>query len=72
MTTKILNRPQARWAQDIAGINFKICYCPASQIGKPEALSRHLEICTSKEGGEIQLGVTVLHNKHFEGNMTPN
>jgi hypothetical protein len=26
-TTKVLTRRQARWAQELAGIDFKICYC---------------------------------------------
>jgi len=39
-TTKILNRRQARWAQELAGINFRIYYRPGTQNGKPDALSR--------------------------------
>jgi hypothetical protein len=44
MTTKIINRLQARWAQDLAGIKFKICYRPGSQNGKPHTLSGHSEL----------------------------
>jgi hypothetical protein len=44
MTTKILNRRQARWAQDLVGIDFKICYHPGSQNGTPDALSRCSEL----------------------------
>jgi len=39
-TTKVLNRRQARWVQELAGIDFKIFYRPGSQNGKPDALSR--------------------------------
>jgi hypothetical protein len=34
MSTKVLNRRQARWAQELAGINFKIIYQPGSQKRK--------------------------------------
>jgi len=42
-TTKIVNRRQARWAQELAGIDFKIYYRPGTQNGKPDALSRRSE-----------------------------
>jgi len=42
-TTKVLNRRQARWAQELAGIDFRIYYRPGTQNGKPDALSRRLE-----------------------------
>jgi hypothetical protein len=41
--TKVLNRRQARWAPELAGIDFKICYCPGSQNAKLDALERHSE-----------------------------
>jgi len=38
-TTKVLNRHQARWAQELAGrINFRIYYRPGTQNGKPDAI----------------------------------
>ena len=37
-TTKILNRRQARWAQELVGIDFHIYYRPGTQNGKPDAL----------------------------------
>src|ERR687884_1036585 len=40
MTTKILNRRQARWAQELAAYNFKIVYRKGSSNGKTDALSR--------------------------------
>jgi hypothetical protein len=39
-TTKVLNHCQARWAQELAGYDFKIVYCPGNLNGKPDALSR--------------------------------
>ena len=64
-TTKVLNRRQARWAQELAGIDFKIYYRPGNQNGKPDALSRRPEYRPEKGGGENQPISTVLQNKHF-------
>jgi hypothetical protein len=65
MTTKVLNRRQARWAQELAGMDFKIYYRKGTSNGKPDALSRHPEYCPEKGGGEDQLIQTVLNEKHF-------
>jgi hypothetical protein len=40
-TSKVINRRQAHWAQELAGIDFKICYQSRSQNRKPDALPRH-------------------------------
>ena len=53
-TTKVLNRRQARWAQELAGIDFKIFYRPRSQNGKPDALSSRWEYHPEKGGVENQ------------------
>jgi hypothetical protein len=37
ITRKILNRRQARWAQELAGYDFQIFYRPGSANGKPDA-----------------------------------
>jgi len=63
--TKILNRRQARWAQELAGINFRIYYRPGTQNGKPDALSRRSEYRPEKGGIENQPITTVLGEKHF-------
>ena len=42
-TTKVLNRRQARWAQELSNYEFKISYRPGSKNGKPDALSRRSE-----------------------------
>jgi hypothetical protein len=65
-TTKVLNRRQARWAQELASIDFKICCRPRSQNGKPDALSRRSEYHPQKGGSEEQPIQTVLQEKHFE------
>jgi hypothetical protein len=65
MTTKVLNRRQARWAQELAGVDFKIYYRKGTSNGKPDALSRHPEYCPEKGGGEDRLIQTVLNEKHF-------
>jgi hypothetical protein len=40
MTTKVLNRRQACWAQELAGMDFKIFYRKGISNGKPDALLR--------------------------------
>ena len=67
-TTKVLNRRQARWAQELAGIDFRIYYRPGTQNGKPDALSRRSEYRPEKGGVENQPITTVLGEKHF-GNL---
>src|SRR5690606_28675751 len=64
-TTKVLHRRQARWAQELAGIDFKIFYRPGSQNGKPDVLSRRPEYRPEKGGDENQPVTTVLHKHHF-------
>jgi len=51
-TTKVLNRWQAHWAQELAGIDFRIYYRPGIQNGKPDTLSRHSEYRLEKGGVE--------------------
>jgi uncharacterized membrane protein len=67
MTTKVLNRRQARWAQELAEFNFKIIYRQGSSNGKPDALSRRSEF-RPKEGGinENQPIHRVLAEEHFD------
>jgi hypothetical protein len=51
MMTKVLNRRQAYWAQELAGVDFKIFYREGISNGKPDALSRWLEYYPEKGGG---------------------
>jgi hypothetical protein len=69
MTIQILNRSQARWLHNLAGINFKICYRAGSQNGKPDVLSRHSELRAIKEGIGNQRVSTILHENYFEENI---
>jgi len=69
-TTKVLNRRQARWAQELAGIDFKIYYRPGTQNGKPDALSRRSEYRPKKGGVENQPITTILGKNHFEKQLS--
>lgn len=51
MTTKLLNRRQARWSEFLSRFNFKIHYRPGKQGAKPDALTRRSEDLP-KEGDE--------------------
>jgi hypothetical protein len=64
-TTKVLNRRQARWAQELAAYDFKIGYRPGSQNGKPDALSRRSEYRPEKGGSEDQPITMILSPKKF-------
>ena len=64
-TTKVLNRRQACWAQELASIDFKIFYRPGTKNGKPDVLSRRPEYRPEKGKGEDQPIMTVLHPRHF-------
>jgi len=68
--TKVLNRRQARWAQELAFIDFKIYYHPETQNRKPDTLSRRSEYRPGKGGVENQLVTTVLGKNHFEERLT--
>jgi hypothetical protein len=65
MTTKVLNRRQACWAQELAGMDFKMFYTKGTSNGKPDVLSRCPEYCPEKGGGRDQPIQTVLNEKHF-------
>jgi len=69
-TTKVLNRHQARWAQELASIDFKIYYRPGAQNGKPDALSRRSEYRPEKGGVENQPIATILGKNHFEKRLS--
>jgi len=65
-TTKLLNQRQARWAQELAGINFRIYYRPGAQNGKPDVLSRRSQYRPEKGGVENHPIMMVLRENHFE------
>ena len=75
-TTKVPNRRQARWAQELAGIDFKIHYRSGAQNGKPDALSRCSEYRPKKGGVENQpittiLGKTISRNSSLNRSWYP-
>ena len=49
-TSKVLNRRQVCWAQEVAEYEFEIAYRPGSSNGKPDALSRRSEYHPEKGG----------------------
>ena len=51
MSTKLLNRRQARWSEFLSRFNFKITYRPGKQGEKPDALTRR-SADLPKEGDE--------------------
>jgi hypothetical protein len=65
-TMKILNRRQARWAQELTGIDFKICYRPGTLNGKPHTLSRRSAYRPSKGGSEDQPTKFALSEQNFQ------
>jgi len=64
-TTKILNRCQVWWVQELSGIDFRIYYQPGNRKGKPDALSMCSEYLPEKGGSENQPITTVLRKDNF-------
>ena len=61
LTTKILNRRQARWAQELAGYDFQIIYRPGRCNSKPDILSRRSEYRPQAgDGIQVEGQATVL------------
>ena len=50
----MLNRRQARWAQELAGYDFKIFFRPGRQNGKADYRSRRTEYRPEKGGDKNQ------------------
>ena len=69
MSTKMLNRRQARWSEFLSCFDFKIIYEPGKSGGKPDTLTRRSEDL-SKEGDECTVfqNQTILkpYNVEFE------
>ena len=65
MTTKVLNRRQARWSEFLSRFNFVISYRPGKQGGKPDSLTRRSEDLPSNTGDErIQQQQQVVLKNH--------
>lgn len=54
MTTKTLNRRQARWAQELAGYDFRILFRPGKDNTEADYLSKRPEYRPEKGGDEGQ------------------
>jgi len=52
MSTKLLNRRQARWSEFLSRFNFKIIYRPGKAGAKPDALTRRSGDLPHEEGDE--------------------
>jgi hypothetical protein len=72
MSTKMLNRRQARWSEFLSRFNFKIIYRPGKQGEKPDALTRRSEDLP-KEGDERleHQSRTMLKRENFETQELP-
>jgi len=64
-TAKVLNRRQARWAQELANFWFIINYRPGRLNDKADILSRLPQYRPPKGGAEDQPITSVLQEKHF-------
>ena len=53
--TKVYNRRQARWAEQLTRFDFVIKFRPGVKSGKPDALSRRPDYSPLKEGGTIRI-----------------
>jgi hypothetical protein len=72
MSTKMLNRRQARWSEFLSRFNFKINYRPGKQGEKPDALTRRSEDLP-KDGDERleHQSRTILKRENFETQERP-
>ena len=74
MTTKELNRRQARWAEFLSQFNFKITYRPGKQGTKPDSLTRRSQDMPSDQSDQrLQYQHQVILKAHnLEPGMTKN
>jgi CRISPR/Cas system CMR-associated protein Cmr5 small subunit len=70
MSTKLLNRRQARWSEFLSRFNFRITYRPGKHGTKPDALTRR-SADLPQEGDErlLHQSQTVLKSKNLEPSM---
>ena len=71
MSTKQLNRKQARWAEFLSEFNFKIMYRPGKQGEKPDILTRRSQdlpsgISDHRQQHQFQ---TLLQNEHLDEDL---
>lgn len=74
MSTKTLNRRQARWSEFLSRFNFVISYRPGRLGGKPDALTRRSEDLLSEKGDEHlrQQQQTVLKPHNLDQELIQN
>lgn len=66
MTSRMLNRRQARWSTTLADYNFIITYRPGSQCEKADALSRRSEFQLNPDDPQVQNQQHILlQPRHF-------
>ncbi|KAJ2984544.1 hypothetical protein NUW58_g6005 [Xylaria curta] len=68
---KVLNRRQARWAQQLSSYWFVIHYRPGRQNEKADIMSRQPKYRPEKGGSEDQPITSVLQEKHFSHSTGP-
>ena len=73
MSSKQLNRRQARWAEFLAEFNFKISYRPGRQGTKPDSLTRRVgDLPEGKDDERHQYQYqTILKSKSLEAGVRP-
>lgn len=64
MTTKMLNRRQARWAEYLSRFNFKIEYRPGKLGAKPDALTRRSQDLPKEGDARLEYRKQVLLKPH--------
>ena len=71
MTSKLLNRRQARWAEFMTPFNFKITYRPGKQGGKPDALTRRSGELPEEGDETFRNQATVLKSHNLDPKDAP-
>lgn len=68
MSTKQLNRRQARWAEFLSEFNFKISYRPGNQGTKPDSLTRRTgDLPENQDDERVQYQhQTLIKDKHVD------
>jgi len=65
-TTKLLNRRQACWAENLSEFNFKIVYRPGEKNGKADSLSRRVDPELEGEGEKQDLMIWMFKPGQFQ------
>ena len=71
MTSKLLNRRQARWAEFLSRFNFKITYRLGKHGGKPDALTRRSGDLPEEGDENFQNRSSVLKPENLDPGMAP-